>query len=984
MNLNAEHQYNVYRGKADAVAVELSFGRWLRQQRRQLDLTQAELARQVGCAAVTIRKLEADALRPSKQMAERLALSLQVPPAQSADFMAFARAAPDHDSRPTPAPPRRHNLPLQLTPLIGRTTEVNAVAALLADPTVRLLTLVGPGGIGKTRLTLAAAAMQLAHFSHGVYFVALAAVESTHAIIPLMAEALNFAFYAEGMPYQQLADYLCHKQLLLILDNFEQLLPTPSQSASQESDEPNSVALLLDLLQAAPQLKLLVTSRTRLNVQGEQLYPVAGIDFPPSDTATAAIGQSSAVELFVQSARRLQPDFALTQDNSAPIAALCRLVQGLPLAILLAAAWIDLFTPAEILAELTSGADTAPTFDFLTTEQQDLPARHRSLRALFDHSWRLLSTEEQRLWAQLNLFRGGFTREAARFVTGASPQLLLTLMNKSLLQRQQGLTSLDGDGQSRYVLHELVRHYAADRLAQMPAVHAVARERHSHFYCALLGAQEVRLQGVEQQAAIGQIELELENMQRAWQWAAQHQQLEQLAQAMHSLGLFYQWRNRYQEGAAAYQLAVRYLEDLPSPFPVARCVLAQTLAWQSVFLSAGRRLLAADQLLQQSLITLENIAPSDRAGQQAMAFTRLQMGRLGEAQADFVVCKACYQQALELYETLQDNWGKAHALAGLGEIGYRSGNLALGRHFYEESLTHYQTLGDERNCAHVLEGLGYILRDQGRLAEAETVTTKSLALYALLGDRVKVATGHYALAWSLIYGGRFDEALIQVEKYSFICADLGLPTSLTLPGLINLELGNYAEARAQLETQLRQSRATQNQDELALGLDVLSCLAIVEGRYADAQALVTEALTLHQEIGEQQRLAQARAFAGYTAHGLGQTSTAQHYFCQALQSTARDDGFLTVLFVLPGIALLLADSGEAERAIELYAQIADIPIVANSQMRWDLAGVELAEVAATLPPEMVTAARARGKAGDLWASAAALLVELEQRGWAEE
>ncbi|MEZ4621114.1 MAG: helix-turn-helix domain-containing protein [Caldilineaceae bacterium] len=869
------------------MAGELSFGRWLRQQRRQLDLTQAELAQQVGCAAVTIRKLEADELHPSKQMAERLALALQVPAAQSADFMAFARATPEDDPLPPPAPPRRHNLPLQLAPLIGRTTVVNEVAALLADPTVRLLTLIGPGGIGKTRLALAAAAMQLAHFSHGVYFVALAAVESSRAIVPLIAEALNFTFYAEGPPRQQLANYLGHKQMLLILDNFEQLLTPPPQSGSQAPDETSGVALLHDLLQVAPQLKLLVTSRVRLNIQGEQLYPVTGVDFPASDTTTAAIGQSSAVELFLQSARRLQPDFALTQENSAPIAAICRLVQGLPLAILLAAAWVELFTPTEILVELTTGTDTLPTFDFLTAAQQDLPARHRSLRALFDHSWRLLSPEEQRLWAQLSLFRGGFTREAARFVTEASPQLLLTLMNKSLLQRQQGLSGLDGDGQSRYVLHELVRHYAADQLAQMPAVHAVARERHSHFYCALLGAQDIRLQGAEQQAAIGQIELELENMQQAWQWAAQHQHHELLAQAMPSLGLFYQWRSRYQEGEAAYQLVVRHLETLSSLSPVARPVLAQALAWQSVFLRVRKRLPEADLLLQQSLLLLGDITPPVREVQQAKAFTLLQLGRLGEARADFAVCRKWYQQALALYATLQDDWGKSHALAGLGEIGYRSGDLTPGRRFYEESLALYRLAGDARNCAHVLQHLGYILRDQGYLAEAERVNTESLALYTGIGDRTKLAEGHYALAWTLIFAGHYDEAYAQVEKFNAIRTDLGLPTSLTLPGLINLELGNYVAARTQLETQLRHSRAAQDKDELALGLDVLSCLAIVESRYMDAQALVTEAIALHQGIGEQARLAHAQAFAGYTARALGQHSTAQHYFFQALQSTAR-------------------------------------------------------------------------------------------------
>jgi len=958
----------------------LSFGAWLRQQRRQLDLTQAELAQRVGCAVVTIRKFEADELRPSKQMAERLAECLHVVPTQAADFTAFARSTSSFATR-ADIPPRQHTLPLQLTPFVGRTSELAELDRLLADPTVRLLTLLGPGGIGKTRLVIEVASVQLERFPQGVTFVALAAVESAAAIIPLIAEALNFTFYAEGTPRQQLGDYLRHKTMLLVLDNFEQLLDAPHRPDLCDPDEPNGVALLLDLLQAAPQLKLLVTSRVRLNVQGEQLYRLTGIDFPQDDQFTGATtDQSSAVALFVQSAQRVQPSFALTHANSAPIADICRLVQGMPLAILLAAAWVEMLTPAEILAELGQGDQAHQTLDFLATNLRDIPARQRSLRLVCDHSWRLLSAEEQAHFAQLSLFSGGFTRQAAQAVTGTTTQALLSLVNKSLVRRHAP-GNRHAAGQDRYDLHELLRQYAAERLAQMPEASEATGDRHSRFYCTLLGAQEVRLKGAEQQAGLTQIELELDNMRRAWQWAAEHQQHERLAHAMPSLGLFYQWRSRYQEGEAAYGYAVRHLTAQQPQAPAVQLVLAQALAWQAVFMRLAGRLQEASDLLQQSLAYLGNNRAADQETERVNAFILLQMGRLSEAQADFAACKRCYQHALTIYATLADGWGKAHALAGLGEIGYRSGDLIPGRRFYEESLALYQMAGDQRNSAHVLEGLGYILRDQGQLDEAEASTTKSLALYALLGDRAKLAAGHYALAWSSIYLGRFGEAYAQVEKCIAIQTDLGLPTSLILPGLLNLELGKYEAAHAQLQTQLLRSRATHDKDQLSLGLDVLSCLAIVEGRYADAQVLVTEAIALHQEIGEQARLAHAQAFAGYAARGLGQRTLAQHYFFQALQSTDVHDGFLTLLFVLPGIALLLADGGETERAIEIYAQIADVPLVANSQMRWDLAGAQLAQVADTLPPEIVAAARARGRAGDLWATATALLLELGSRGW---
>jgi predicted ATPase len=270
---------------------------------------------------------------------------------------------------------------------------------LLTDPTCRLLTIIGPGGIGKTHLAVETARLAVAHFTDGVYFVSLAPLESTDSLIPTIAAALSFSFYEGVAPQQQLLDYLRAKTMLLILDNFEHLL--------------DGTGLVTQILQVAPGLKIVATSRERLKLRDEQLFHLSGIDFPTPKTLEAA-AETSAVKLFVDSARRVQPDFTLESDDLAQIAEICRLVQGMPLAILLAAAWVELLTPAEIAAEL------GQSLDFLESEWQDVPNRHHSMRAVFDHSWGLLSEPERETFQQLSVFRGGFTRQAAQEVAGAS------------------------------------------------------------------------------------------------------------------------------------------------------------------------------------------------------------------------------------------------------------------------------------------------------------------------------------------------------------------------------------------------------------------------------------------------------------------------------------------------------------------------------------------------------------------------------------
>ena len=363
-----------------------TFGEWLRRQRQQLKLTREQLAERVGCSVALLRKIEDGERRPSTQVAELLANSLSVPPAERATFVKVARGElsmlrlPETQTETSALAPSepRINLPVLPTPLIGRQREVGELRDLLSHSDCRLLTLVGPGGIGKTRLAIEAASQVQGGFAHGVYFVPLAPVDTARYIVPVLADAVGFAFSSASAadPKAQLFSYLKEKQALLLLDNLEQLLAEPG------------IELLADLLVAAPRVTLLATSRESLGLQGEWVFEVQGLPIPDADGAEQHTPDTSA-ELFLQRARRVRVGFTAGPDDFPAIVRICQLVDGMPLGIELAAAWVRTLSCNEIAREIERG------LDFLSVSARDLPARHRSMRADFDPSWQLLSEEEQ-------------------------------------------------------------------------------------------------------------------------------------------------------------------------------------------------------------------------------------------------------------------------------------------------------------------------------------------------------------------------------------------------------------------------------------------------------------------------------------------------------------------------------------------------------------------------------------------------------------
>ena len=462
----------------------VTFGDWLRQNRSELRLTREEFAKRVGCSVSALRKIEYGERRPSTQIAELIANSLNIPPVERSTFVKVARgelnasrlpaiskasASPFHSPSPATSPT---NLPVLPTPLIGRQHEVDELSQLIRDPQCRLLTLVGPGGIGKTRLAIETASHLQHVFTDGVYFIPLAPVNTARLIVPVIADAIGFTFQGANPsdPKTQLFGYLREKQILLLADNLEHLLIEPG------------IELLAELLANASQVKLLATSRESLGLQGEWIFEVQGLPIPES-RASEENRQNTSVELFLQRARRAHVGFNATAEEYPAIIRICQLVNGMPLGIELAAAWVRTLSCDEIAKEIERG------MDFLSVTTRDLPARHRSMRAVFDHSWKLLSEEEQAILLQLSVFRGGFQREAAEQVAGAKLSTLSTLVTKSLVQRS---------GDNRYDLHELIRQFAAEQLLNHSKENIATHARHCTYFLNQFARADARLRSSAQ------------------------------------------------------------------------------------------------------------------------------------------------------------------------------------------------------------------------------------------------------------------------------------------------------------------------------------------------------------------------------------------------------------------------------------------------------------------------------------------------------
>ena len=737
----------------------LSFGPWLKQRRRALDLTQQELAQRAACSLSTLRKIEAGDLLPSKELAHLLAAALGVPDDEQDAFVAFARderrtaltpafvppppAAPPAATAPvtaTPAQARRHQLPAQLTPFIGRDDEVVSVQRMLANPACALLTIVGPGGIGKTRLALAVAhalaESRLPHplattdhqpVSDGIYFASFVGVTAPEFMVSTLASALGFAFANVGDPKAQLLNYLLAKTMLLVLDNLEHLL--------------DSTDLLVEILQAAPGVKLLTTSRERLAVVGEWVFELPTLPAPPpSQEEVVAIASYGAVALFVERAQRAHHHFALSAKNGAAVARICRLVGGMPLALELAASWVHTLSCAEIAQEIEQG------LDFLAVNHRNLPERQRSVRATFDHSWRLLNEAEQQVLQRLSVFRGGFQREAATAVAGATLPLLASLVSKSLVRRTD---------EGRYDLHELVRQYAADHLRSEPQEAQQTRHAHAEHFLGTLD-DESGLFNHQHVATRKRLLREHENLRTAWFWAATSGRYDLLQRAASTLFYFYEVCFLLHDGEMVFVQGMHLLAANPPTEETAHCLqqlmLADFQAKQGWFQFRTGRLAQARSLLAQAVDLLRQ-----QANPKLLADAVGSIGLLEWMSGAFAKGEQYLHEALALHRQLGSAWRVGLMLFSLGHAAYIQGHYSEALTYLEEAVFILRRLGNPHALAMCLTLLSMTTQALGRFTETEAFLQEALPLATQVDDQ-------WMLVFTQQHIGMFAYATHDLEK----------------------------------------------------------------------------------------------------------------------------------------------------------------------------------------------------------------------------
>ncbi len=600
-----------------------------------------------------------------------------------------------------------HNLPPQPTHFVGRQAELRELSKRLADPAWRLLTLVGPGGIGKTRLAIQAALENRAAFIHGVCFTSLASLQSAEFLVLAIADALHL--HGQGDLREQLLDALRGREMLLVLDNFEHLIQ-------------GGADLLVDILQAAPEVKLLVTTRERLNVYGEAIFDVGGLQVPEEKDERAA--DYSAVELFLQSAQRARAGFS-PGEEWAEVARICRLVEGMPLGVELAAGWVRSLSCRQIAAEIEQ------TLAFLSASIKGLPPRHRSVQAAFDHSWERLADEDQRILSRLAVIRGSFDRQAAAQVAGAALAHLSALVDKSFLRQAQS---------DRYAFHELVRQYAVEKLGQDPGAALAAQDAQCRYYAGLARAEAERFLSGQQRQSLDAIEGEMDNLRVAWQWALDHGRYERLAEMVGGLYNFCFVRST-QEGDILFGKAVVVLEGVVAArseadervhcLPTEGFMLLGKLLWR--WGHFVRCLYPTDEkteaILQRSVMLLRPCSEREELAQALYG-----LGRFLDAAGRHTEASQVFQESIEIGHQLQDPRYLAQSLTGLAAGASSADELPQAKLLAQEGLAIHRKLGDLRGMTSSLSALSSVAYSLGDQAEAKRLCLETKALLDELGD----------------------------------------------------------------------------------------------------------------------------------------------------------------------------------------------------------------------------------------------------------
>ena len=840
----------------------------------------------------------------------------------------------------------RHNLPPRDGPLFGRDADIDRITGLLARADCRLVTIAGPGGIGKTRLGRALAwhFVDRGLFADGVYFVDVTAIREGSPLLAALAEPLAIPVYDRRSRAAQIADHLAGKSLLFVIDNFEQAIA--------------QAGILTGLLAAAPALKLLVTSRRALDLHEEWYVPIDGLAFPPEeplpDDETRLLAYPS-VALFADRAGRTRPGFRLGAD-AAGAARICRLVAGLPLAIELAAAQAAHDSIAAVAAAIETNMAA------LAEDLPTLPPRHRSLRALMDQTWQELGRAQRSRLAQLSFFAGGFTLQAAKVVCGIDGPALDDFIRASLVRYHPE--------RRRYSLHELLRQYAAGRLEENDAAHAATLDRHSRYFCGWVATVEQDLKSVKAQVTLTAIESDLENILLAWEHAAHSGDVERVDAALEGINVFFLRRHRHGEGLNACEKIGAFIVAAVGPAlaaePHVTRLMAMLEVWQARFHQLRDALTAAHRCVFQALQRVEDGGATARP---AKAAALLQLGHL-QLSIDRRQAAACYAGALALYRALDDRWNEANVLAAQAGIAQLEGDYARAESLSEECLAVRRRLGAPSAIAQAIYDLAILARRRLDLARAEQLLAEAGALYTETDHTFGRAATTGQLAIVRAYGGHYHEASTLFQHALAMLDDLQRrqPKAQLLVQFVmtQMSLGRYADMAAWAMTALALAREVREIPSEGASAVALALHRTIVGLSGEAAEWLNVAEVIYARVERDDGLAAVAAARAYRAAQLGEWNEAARSVNNALRQSVAAQAPLALALALAAQAKLALARGDDAGAVEAYADAARLPFVGGSPHFHTWVGRAVREATRRLGRQAAEAALARGRSRAVW------------------
>jgi predicted ATPase len=818
---------------------------------------------------------------------------------------------------------RPSRLPLQATEFVGRHAELAALAQLLVRDRARLVTIVGPGGMGKSRLAvetcrLADLELGMAQpeparndwFQQASAFVELAPLASPDLVFSAIAEAVGFQIHPGApAPKRQLIAFLARRTLLLVLDNFEHVLPAAD--------------LVAEILHGAPGVSVLATSREPLGLSHEQVFSLSGLGVPVSGEERS--GDASGIQLFVQSARRLIPDFTLDDDTFQKAAHVCGLLQGMPLGIVLAASWVNVLSLSEIAREI------AANVDFLSSDLRDVPIRHKSIRAVFDYSFHLLRSNERAAMARLSVFHGGFTREGAESVALADLRVLAGLTRKSLLSRDPA--------SGRYELHELLRQYADARLRESAEDYERTLDRHSRFFTAFLTGCIAPLQSSNPQPVARVIEDELDNVRSAWRRMLARRNFAETGAVLPALKRFYLLRGLFSELEEIFSLAVAALGE-PSPAPGSELARlhGSALVLQAIGANGHWCYERAVDLISHALTEL---APFDLESAHACLALALALARSRDPARGVEAGR----EALRLYAGTSDSWetARAHAIFGLSY----SDRLGLDetQALFERSIELQHRIGDGQvSIPEALNGLGDLKVERGHYLEGGRLIREAVTLHDKQGNHWGKRNALASLANALRRQGEYAEAegcakeVLALSREFFPFAEA---YGLLLLGDVLKESGRLAEASehyyrcltgvAVLPAQGEQAQLSveSGHGPLCVALAQLNMgdIAFLQNDFHEARRLLRESLSIFEQLGTTWGVAVALDYLGYLACYEGDEPGAIAQLGRALEVALQAGMLPHAASALAGVARVHFARGAFETACELVAVLRNHPAV---------------------------------------------------------